>query len=216
VAPGAYHIASTDPSGGTLSSAAFTNVNGNRVTVVYNSGSSASTFNVSWNGTQSFSYSLPAGAIASFVWSPSSSVTPTPTGTTGVTPTATPTSTPVSTPTPTPTQTPGSSCRVHYAITSQWSGGFSVTLTVTNTGSTAINGWRLQFAFPNGQTITQLWNGSYTQSGSTITITNASYNASIPAGQSVSSAPGFNGTWNNSSNLPPSAFTLNGAACSVV
>lgn len=45
--------------------------------------------------------------------------------------------------------------------------------TITNTGSMAINGWNLQFSFPNGQTIIQLWNVSYTQNGSAVTISDA-------------------------------------------
>jgi pectate lyase len=150
-------------------------------------------------------------------------VAPTPTPTTaGSTPTPTPTrgTTPTPTPTrgttPTPTVTTGSSCSVHYAITTQWSGGFSASFTITNTGSTAINGWSLQFSFPNGQAITQIWNGSYTQSGSAATITNVSYNGSISPGQSPSSEPGFNGTWNNTTNNAPTSFTLNGVSCSVV
>ncbi|GCF10237.1 cellulose-binding domain-containing protein [Dictyobacter arantiisoli] len=145
---------------------------------------------------------------------PTPSVTPTPTP--GVTPTPTPGVTPTPTPgvTPTPIQG-GSGCSVHYAVTNQWQGGFGASLTITNTSSTAINGWSLVFSFPNGQTITQLWNGTVTQSGSVVTITNISYNGSIPAGQSTSSSPGFNGTWNGT-NSPPTAFTLNGVACSVV
>ena len=149
-------------------------------------------------------------------------VTSTPTG---ITPTAQTTPTPTSTPTrgiiptSTPTPTPGSggssNCSVHYVVTSQWSGGFGANLTITNTGTTAMNGWTLQFVFANGQTITQLWNGSYTQSGSAVTVTNVSYNASIPAGQSLSSAPGFNGSWNGT-NAAPTAFTLNGTVCTVV
>jgi hypothetical protein len=145
-------------------------------------------------------------------------VTPTPTPTLGVTPTPTPTHTPTPTPTPvtpTPTATSGVACKVHYAINSQWQGGFGVALTITNSGSTTINGWTLQFTFANGQTITQLWNGSYTQSGGNVSITNLSYNGTIPPGQSVSSEPGFNGTWNRT-NAAPTAFTLNGVACSVV
>jgi endoglucanase len=152
--------------------------------------------------------------------------TPTPTPTPGVTPTATPTSTPTPTPTPgvtptaTPTNTPtptptpvsGASCKVTYTIVNQWPGGFQAGLTITNTGSTAINGWSLQFSFPNGQTITQLWGGSYTQSGSNVTITNLSYNGSVAPGQSVSSPPGFNGNWNGT-NSPPTSFTLNGSPC---
>jgi hypothetical protein len=130
-------------------------------------------------------------------------------------PPATPT--PVSTPglTPTPTHGAGAGCSVHYAVTNQWPGGFGASVTITNTGSTAINGWSLQFSFPNGQSITQLWNGSYTQSGSAVTITNVAYNASIPAGTTLSSPPGWNGAWNGT-NASPTAFTLNGAACQVV
>lgn len=85
---------------------------------------------------------------------------------------------------------------MHYAITAQWPGGFGASISITNTGSTAINGWTLKFTFPNGQTVTQGWNGSFSQQGSTVTITNLSYNATIPAGATLGSAPGFNGTWN--------------------
>ncbi|HEY0753239.1 MAG TPA: cellulase family glycosylhydrolase [Ktedonobacteraceae bacterium] len=152
---------------------------------------------------------------------PTHGITPTATPTQGTTPTATPTrgTTPTATPTqgttPTPTQTSGSSCKVHYAINSQWSTGFGATLTITNTGTTTINGWSLQFSFANGQTITQLWNGAYTQAGSAVTVTNLSYNATIAPGATLTSTPGFNGTWSGS-NTAPTSFKLNGAACSVV
>ncbi len=137
--------------------------------------------------------------------------TPTPTSTPTHTPTPTPTST--STPTPTPTPISGASCKVTYTITNQWPGGFGVNLTITNTGTTAINGWSLKFSFPNGQTITQLWNGSYTQSGANVTITNLSYNATIAPGATLNSPPGFNGSWSGS-NQAPTSFTLNGSTCS--
>jgi cellulase/cellobiase CelA1 len=104
---------------------------------------------------------------------------------------------------------------VHYAITNQWPGDFGAALTITNTGTTAINGWNLKFSFANGQTITQLWNGNYTQSGGNVAITNLSYNCTISPGQQVSSEPGFNGAWSGTNN-PPTSFTLNGVACSVV
>lgn len=157
----------------------------------------------------SFSATVPARSLVTYVLAGSGSVSPTPTATSGTTPTATPTRG------ITPTPVSGASCSVNYAITNQWQGGFGTNLTITNTGSTAINGWTLQFSFPNGQTITQLWGGSFTQSGSAVTVTNASYNASISPGQSLASPPGFNGTWNGT-NASPSAFTLNGMACSVV
>ena len=151
--------------------------------------------------------------------------TPTPTPTAGITPTVTPTAvpthtptatpTPAHTPTPTPTRTTGLACSVHYAISNQWSGGFGTNITITNTGTTAINGWTLQFSFANGQTVTQGWNGTFTQSGSAVTITNLSYNGSLAPGATLSSAPGFNGAWSGT-NAAPTAFTLNGTACSIV
>ncbi|WP_228026273.1 MULTISPECIES: cellulose binding domain-containing protein [Thermogemmatispora] len=149
---------------------------------------------------------------------PTAAVTPTPTPTAAVTPTPTPTPTAAATPTPTPiptaTSTPsaGLNCSVHYAV-NQWPGGFTANLTVTNTGTTTINGWTLTFTFPGNQTVTQGWNGVFSQQGSQVTITNASYNGSIAPGSSV--YPGFNGTWSGS-NPSPTAFYLNGTACTIV
>ncbi len=140
------------------------------------------------------------------------SASPTPTPTAGRTPTPTPTR--GTTPTPTPTTgSGGSGCAVTYTVTNQWQGGFGASLTIKNTGSTPISSWTLQFSFADGQTITQLWNGSYTQSGGNVTITNLSYNGSIPAGGTLSSEPGFNGSWTGS-NAAPTSFTLNGVVCS--
>jgi hypothetical protein len=160
-----------------------------------------------------------AMAYVDILFPPSSgSPTPTPTGTSTPTPTPTPTRTPTPTPTPTTTPTPtptptGASCRVQYTVTNQWPGGFGVALAISNTGTTTINGWSLGFVFPNGQTITQLWSGNFTQTGAAVTITNLSYNATIAPGTTLSSPPGFNGAWVGS-NSPPTAFTLNGSPCS--
>ena len=144
--------------------------------------------------------------------------TPTPTATPGSTPTPTPTpgSTPTPTMTPTPTATPtppssGSACKVSYVVQNQWPGGFTNSTTITNTGTTAINGWTLKFTFPGTQGITQIWNASASLQGEQVTAQNLSYNGSIPAGASTSF--GFNGSWGGS-NPAPTVFTLNGATCS--
>lgn len=73
-----------------------------------------------------------------------------------------------------------SGCQVSYTVTAQWPGGFGTDVTVKNLGD-PINGWRLSWVFPDGQAVTQLWNGSYTQSGGQVTVTNA-WNGSIPTG----------------------------------
>src|SRR5580658_5620005 len=106
----------------------------------------------------------------------------------------------------------GSTCHVGYTITNQWPGGFGASITIDNTGTTALSNWTLTWSFANGQTVTQLWNGNVAQSGSTVTVTNMSYNGSIPAGGSYTGV-GFNGSWNNTTNAVPTSFAVNGTTC---
>lgn len=105
---------------------------------------------------------------------------------------------------------PGTSdCQITYAM-SQWTGNFTATITVTNTGTTAIpSGGTLVFLFPGTQTITSGWNGTFSQSSSTVTVSNL---ASILANNSIS--PGFNGAWSGS-NPNPVEYSLNGTPCAV-
>ncbi|MCA2218127.1 cellulase family glycosylhydrolase [Jidongwangia harbinensis] len=100
-------------------------------------------------------------------------------------------------------------CRVSYAIANQWSGGFNANVTVTNLGD-PVNGWRLGWAFPDGQRVTQAWNATVTSSGDAVTAANASYNAAIATNGTVSF--GFNGSWTGR-NTAPTGFTLNDVAC---
>jgi hypothetical protein len=104
----------------------------------------------------------------------------------------------------------GGACKVVYTNNSQWPGGFTAQVVITNTGTSAISSWSLVFTFPGDQKVTQNYNGGFSQSGETTTLTNASYNGSIAPGGSVTD--GFQGTWTNS-NATPTAFTLNGATC---
>jgi O-glycosyl hydrolase len=106
--------------------------------------------------------------------------------------------------------TTGGGCQVTYTTQSQWTGGFVASVTIANNGSSAINGWTLAFTFPGDQKITSAWNGVASQSGENVTITNESYNASIPAAGSTSL--GFQGTWSASDSVP-TAFTVNGTTC---
>ena len=98
-----------------------------------------------------------------------------------------------------------------YTIVNQWTPGFQASVDIKNTGSAAINGWTLAWSFPNGQTITQLWNATYTQTGANVSATNAAYNGTIAPGANTSF--GFQGTY-TSNDSSPTSFTVNGAACS--
>nr|WP_230395204.1 cellulose binding domain-containing protein [Plantactinospora alkalitolerans] len=140
---------------------------------------------------------------------PTATPTAGPTATPTAGPTATPTAGPTATPTTGPTTAPGS-CQVTYAITGQWPDGFQGDVTIRNTGTAPVNGWSLRWSFANGQQLNQAWSASYTQSGSQVTATNVSWNGSISPGGATSF--GFIANWAGS-NAKPTAFTLNGAAC---
>jgi hypothetical protein len=100
-------------------------------------------------------------------------------------------------------------CRVDYTISSQWPGGFGANVAVTNLGD-PLTGWTLRWSYGAGQTITQAWNASVTQSGAAVTAVNVSYNGTLATNGSASF--GFNGSWTGA-NPAPTAFTLNGVAC---
>ncbi|GAA4709494.1 cellulose-binding domain-containing protein [Phytohabitans rumicis] len=101
-------------------------------------------------------------------------------------------------------------CRVTYTVGSQWGGGFTANVGITNLGD-PLTGWTLRWSFGAGQAVTQAWNATVTQSGAAVTAVNMSYNGGLATNGSVSF--GFNGSWNNSSNPVPTSFTLNGVAC---
>jgi Glycosyl hydrolase family 12/Cellulose binding domain len=118
--------------------------------------------------------------------------TPTPT------PTPTRTTSPTPTPTPTPTTTSGSgACSGTYSVTNSWQGGFQAQVVVKNTGSGTLNGWQLGWTFPGSQAISSLWNGSYTQSGTKVTVTNAAYDGSLAPG--ATATVGFTATGTSAS-----------------
>ncbi len=103
-----------------------------------------------------------------------------------------------------PPPPPSSSCSAAYSVTNSWSGGFQGQVVVKNTGTETLSGWQLKWAFPGNQAISSLWNGSYTQSGANVTVSNASYNGSLAPG--ATATVGFTATYSGS-NSPPSSVS---------
>jgi hypothetical protein len=105
------------------------------------------------------------------------------------------------------------SCAVHYSLAGSWPGGFQGGITITNSASTAVNGWNLTWTWPSsGESITQMWGASYTQSGTAVSTTNASYDATIGASGGTAT---FGFLANDSGQASaPAAFYLNGNVCS--
>ncbi|WP_249998426.1 cellulose binding domain-containing protein [Actinoplanes sp. M2I2] len=125
---------------------------------------------------------------------------------------------PPSSPTPGPSSpgpsSPGPSpgpagCRVASTVNA-WNNGLTVNLTVTNTGSSAVNGWTVAFSLRAGQAITGGWNATYSPRSGQVAATDAGYNAALAPGASVSF--GYQATHTGDSGSP-TAYTLNGSAC---
>ena len=111
-----------------------------------------------------------------------------------------------SSPTPSASSTPTSAspgtgaCSGTYSVVNSWPGGFQGQVVVTNTGSVTLNSWQLGWTFPGSQAITDLWDGSYTQSGGNVTVTNESYNGTLAPG--ASTTIGFTATYSGSNTAP--------------
>jgi hypothetical protein len=102
-----------------------------------------------------------------------------------------------------------SDCQVTYTIGSQWGSGFQGTISIKNTSSSPWTSWQLQWTWPSGQSSNNLWGGTLTQSGSSVTVTSFSYNGNVPAGGSVLGI----GFVANGTAATPSSFSVNGVVC---
>ncbi|MBB5869168.1 lysophospholipase L1-like esterase [Allocatelliglobosispora scoriae] len=107
---------------------------------------------------------------------------------------------PSASPSPSGSPQAGKRCTATYKVGSQWNTGFGAEVSVANTGSVPITGWTVVLVFGNGQVVTQLWNGAYTQAGGTVTVKNMSYNGTIPVGGTIGF--GFNANWSGVNNAP--------------
>ncbi|MFC9058976.1 cellulose binding domain-containing protein [Streptomyces sp. NPDC057074] len=112
-------------------------------------------------------------------------------------------------PDPDPGEPGEAACQVSYG-TNVWQNGFTADVTVTNTGTAPVDGWRLAFTLPSGQRISNAWNASVTPSSGAVTATGVAHNARIAPGGSLSF--GFQGT-HGGTFAEPDGFRLNDAAC---
>ncbi|WP_433263898.1 chitinase [Micromonospora vinacea] len=94
-----------------------------------------------------------------------------------------------------------------FVKTADWGSGWEGKYTITNGGSSTINGWSLAFDLPSGTTLGSYWDALLSSSGQRHTFTNRSWNGTIAPGASVSF--GFLGGGSGS----PSGCQLNGASC---
>lgn len=79
--------------------------------------------------------------------------------------------------------------------------------TIANGGGNDIENWTVKIKVPDGFKVTASWNGKFDLSGKTLTVTNETYNGSIPSGGSVNF--GFNFS-SPSEVKPPYDVSVNG------
>ena len=79
----------------------------------------------------------------------------------------------------------GGACGAAYRVVNSWPGAYQAELTVTNRSTTTLNGWTAVLATSPNITITQIWGGTFTASGNTVTIKPLSYTANPAPNASV-------------------------------
>jgi len=77
-------------------------------------------------------------------------------------------------------------CTARYEITNAWPGGSQAQVTVQNDRPRRLTGWTVTWVQPRGAGIRDLWNGTLSQVGSAVTVTDAGWNALVEPDGSAS------------------------------
>src|SRR5699024_1688802 len=83
-------------------------------------------------------------------------------------------------------------CSVDYTLVNDWGSGFTAEVEVTNHGD-SLDGWTLEWDFDGDQQVSNAWSASLTQSGQSVSVTDAGYNATLGTEGTVGF--GFNGDY---------------------
>ncbi|MFC5817848.1 endo-1,4-beta-xylanase [Nonomuraea harbinensis] len=101
---------------------------------------------------------------------------------------------------------PSGPCTATGTVQTQWGNGYVIQpVTVTNSGSSAINGWTVTFTLPAGHSVTGSWNATLTTSGQTVTAKSMGYNGNL--GPSASTSFGFQVSRPNGNTQTVSGYT---------
>ncbi len=102
-------------------------------------------------------------------------------------------------------------CAVTFADVNDWGNGYVASVDITNTGTDPVNTWTLAFNWQTGwQQMSGGWNGTWSQTGASVQVSNADFNATIAPGATVN--VGFVGSYQGP-NVAPPLFVLNGKLC---
>lgn len=116
--------------------------------------------------------------------------------------------TPTSTPPTSTTPQPSGGCKVTQRVVSTWSTGYTGEIVIENDGA-PVDHWTLTFSAP-GVTVSQGWNGTWTDTGDVVEVASAAWNGALGTG--ATTTIGYNANYSGSA--PPfRSATLNGTAC---
>jgi eukaryotic-like serine/threonine-protein kinase len=102
-------------------------------------------------------------------------------------------------------------CAVAYKVTLDFGSYFTAELAIQNTGKAPMDGWMLEFDFPQDQRVTTGWAGAWKQTDSHVQVRDLIYNGSVAQGKAITI--GFIGSHHSRKNEAPSRFTVNGVRC---
>jgi len=97
-----------------------------------------------------------------------------------------------------------------FTKTSDWGTGYEASYRIANAGTVATTSWTLEFDLPAGALITSLWEGTFTQTGTHVTVHNAAWNGAIAPGAAV--LPGYDASYTGTF-VAPANCLLNGGSC---
>ncbi|MEU8664496.1 glycoside hydrolase family 6 protein [Actinoplanes philippinensis] len=94
-------------------------------------------------------------------------------------PSSSPSTSPSSSPSPS-APFPTGACGATLQAVSTWNGGYQGEVKV-QAGNGTPSGWTVSWTLPAGSSISQVWNGTLTTSGSAVSVRNVSWNGNLPA-----------------------------------
>jgi hypothetical protein len=105
---------------------------------------------------------------------------------------------------------PTPSCTVTATSAGSWYGGYTENVKITNNGPATTN-WKITFGLPANARVTDSWNLTHSQSGSTVTTQAVSYDKTIAAGATLPF--GFVTAGSGENVAQPTWYALNGLRC---
>jgi hypothetical protein len=103
-----------------------------------------------------------------------------------------------------------------FTIANSWNGGYQANVSLRNLSGTPINGFTLRFNLQSNNTVSQLWNATYSQVGSSVTVSNppGHWNGVLQPNASNEVTFGLVASSNGAKGLN-GAMTLNGTPCTM-